>query len=239
MHPHIEPLAWDTKFLGMAVGRLHGSAIGAATLRAAIHEARGAGWALLYWSVAATDAVSQAAAQDSQLPIADHRVTYTLAVPPAGADSLPAQVAPTTVLSAPLLALAFQSGHFSRFRTDHRFAPEVFERLYTHWIRQSVRGELAREVLVFRASPTAPEVGLLTLRPEADAVTIGLLAVDERARKQGIGGALLQVAQQRVRAWGFQRLTAVTQRNNLAACQFYENAGFQPSQEEYLYHLWL
>ncbi|MFC7666941.1 GNAT family N-acetyltransferase [Hymenobacter humi] len=132
-----------------------------------------------------------------------------------------------------------QAGHQSRYQTDPRFAPDVYERLYTRWIENSVSGQAAREVLVYRSALGAPEAGLVTLRLKNGRVDIGLLAVDAHVRGQAIGARLVAAAQQRARAWGHAGVQVVTQLSNAGACRFYERCGFRAERVENIYHLWL
>lgn len=231
-------LAWDSDFLGFPVARLQPAATDVATVQAALSQARAQGCRLLYWAVSPTDEQAAATARQLGLYLATQRVTYALTVAdePAG---LPAGIGPVTALTAPRRRLALLAGHQSRYRTDPRFAADVYERLYSRWIERSVSGELAREVLVYRPAPHAPETGLLTLECHESHVSIGLLAVAGHLRGQGVGTRLVAAARQRTRAWGCARLRVATQLTNTGACRLYERCGFAIEQVTHVYHVWL
>ena len=234
----LELLTWDTDFLGYQVGRLltHDNAI--APVQALLEEARSKQYRLLYWSVPPDDAQAAATARFIGAHLADQKITYAMplsAVP----ITLPPGVETSTELTPQLLSLALQSGHQSRYQTDPRFEADVYSRLYTRWIENSVNGQIAREVLAYRSTPSADEMGLITLGVKKERVDIGLLAVDEQVRGQAIGTRLVEAAQQRAGAWGFNSLQVVTQLTNEGACRFYERCGFVPDEIECVYHIWL
>lgn len=237
MREFIETLTWDSDFLGFLVGRLQPAAA-AADLPDLLRQARNHGYRLLYWPVNPADAEANAAARAAGAFLADEKITYAMPVGAAPA-ALPAGVEPTTTLTPQLTALALQAGHQSRYQTDPRFARDVYQRLYSLWIENSIKGSLAREVLVFRPTPDAEEAGLLTLGVKKDRADIGLLAVDAQVRGQAIGAKLVDAARQRTHAWGLKTLQVVTQLTNVGACRFYERCGFRPDVVENIYHLWL
>ena len=247
--PPVQPLAWDTKFLGFPVARLAARHLLAAELLALVEQQRAAGTRLLYLLADPADAETAAAVRRAGARLLDRRVTFGQEIGPplaastdqpaaASARSAAVRVAAATVFTPGLEALAWQSGEFSRFRLDERFAPHVFHDLYSQWLRASLAGELAR--VVFAAGrPNGEEAGLLTLGEEAGTASIGLLAVAAAVRGRGVGRQLVAAARQQAQAWGCTRLTVVTQRDNGPACGFYAACGFVPVREEHVYHLWL
>ncbi|MET4106908.1 GNAT family N-acetyltransferase [Hymenobacter sp. UYP22] len=237
MSKFLQLLPWDSEFLGFSVGRLL-STTPVAELPALLEQARQDGYRLLNWAVPPEDAAANAAACAAGGFLADEKITYAMRIEEVPTE-LPAGVQPTTTLTSQLTALALQAGHRSRYQTDPRFERDVYQRLYSLWIANSLEGEMAREVLVFRPDASAAEAGLLTLGIKNTRADIGLLAVDAQVRGQAIGARLLTAARQRTRAWGFDALQVVTQRANVGACRFYERCGFTPDVVENIYHLWL
>ncbi|UOQ74432.1 GNAT family N-acetyltransferase [Hymenobacter cellulosilyticus] len=203
-----------------------------------LEEARRQHVRLLYWFVDPADTEAAVTARALGARLADRKITYCIPT-----DSAPQQLAegiePITVVTPQLRSLALQSGCCSRFLTDPGFAAGVYEELYTRWIENSVTGDRAREVLVYRPAPTAPEMGLLTLEVHHDLINIGLLAVDEMARGQKVGTKLVAAARQRTAQWGFPTLQVVTQQDNLNACRFYEQCGFHAERIQHVYHIWM
>ncbi|AIZ64609.1 hypothetical protein PK28_14720 [Hymenobacter sp. DG25B] len=239
MPTHILPLPWDSSFLGFPVGRLQGAHLTTEELRDTLQAAHDDGWALLYWMADPNDTDSTAAAQGNRLQVTDRRGHYALTFPEGLPQPLPVGVSSTVQLSPAIMDLALQSGQQSRFRLDPHFANGVYEQLYAHWIANSLSGEMAHDVLVFRSTHNSPETGMLTLCLRPEHVEIGLIAVDAGSQNQGIGTLLVEGARQRALAWGRHKLVSVTQLDNQGACRFYEHMGFELVREEHLYHLWL
>lgn len=136
-----------------------------------------------------------------------------------------------------LYSLALQSGVYSRFRLDKNFPPGSFGRMYKMWLEKSLSGELADEVLIAGSDPqTTP--GMATLSLKNDTATIGLIAVDEKARGQKTGHKLMTAARQIAAQAGKTQITVATQLDNHAACAFYKQLGYEVKEIWQVYHLW-
>lgn len=238
MNSVIQPLAWDSRFLGFPVGRLLALNMQEQQLRSTLCEAWQEGWRLLYWAVDPDDKASNQSARAVQAFLADRKVRFVLDVGLAP-QPLPPSIQVANALTPALEELAQQSGLHSRFKVDPRFAPGVYERLYSEWIEKSLSGERARVVLQHQLAPSAEATGLLTLDARPGRADIGLLAVHTTMRRQGIGHELIQAAKHYAAAWQLPQLQVVTQRANTQAYQFYESQGFRLEHEELIYHLWL
>ena len=234
----IQPLAWDTEFFGFAVGRLVAAQLARPELEHLLHEARQAGYWVLYWSVAPDDAVSAGSAAAVGAVLADRKIRLRLPVPAGQGVQLPPGIRPTTEFSPALQRLAPQAGESSRFQVDAQFGPEAYQRLYREWLRRSVAGELAREVLVYQPQLEEPAEGFLTLAEKNNRVEMVLMAVDAARRGQGMGAAFIEAARCRAAAWGHSAVQLVTQATN-PACRLYARQGFEMEHEEHVYHLWL
>jgi len=237
-HAIWQPLSWDSDFLGFPVARLTTTRQSASALRAAIAAARNAGQRLLYVVADPADAVVAAEVQTAGAWLADRKVTFMMPLPPGSTWQPVAAIGTVTHYSPQLELLAWQSGEYSRFRLDTRFAPNVFQALYSQWLRNSLAGSISRRVLVWRDA-AGREQGLLTLGEKNGRADIGLLAVDTAARGQRVGQQLVAAAQAQATAWGYTQLQVVTQLDNEPACHFYKKCGFQLVHEEHIYHLWL
>ncbi|TGE15544.1 GNAT family N-acetyltransferase [Hymenobacter elongatus] len=236
---HLTPLEWDSAFLGFPTGRLDGTGLSTGALEQQLRQATSQGWHLVYWFVQPEDAVSLASAQAIGATLIDDKCTYARGLDRISAPSANVRYIAAPEATADLMALALQSGAYSRFRVDPRFAPNVFVRLYTQWIQHALNGAPDRQVLVYGTTPTAPSVGLLTLEKHAQEVRIGLLAVDSQWRQRGIGHQLVEAAAAEARAAGYTRLKVTTQAANQPACHFYERCGFTLIDRQYVFHLWL
>ena len=237
---HLQLLAWDSDYLGYGVARLEAKNLTSEALAGQLAEARAVGLRLLYLVAAPDDDLSNASAHVAGAWLADRKVTFAMSVDPAEqATTIGPAIHATTTWTSQLESLALQSGEYSRFRLDTRFAPEVFTGLYQRWLQNSLNHQIAHEVLVSQFLPTGLAQGLLTLGLKNGRADIGLLAVDAAARGQRLGQQLVAAARQRTAAWGLAELQVVTQLDNEPACGFYYHCGFREWQVEHIYHLWL
>ena len=236
--PLVEPRPWDSAFLGFPVGRLVAHKLDAPHLAALVAESQAAGTRLIYLVTDPTDTETANTARQLGARLIDRKLTFARPTNGPAVSRAFNAIERVTTYTPQLERLAWQSGDFSRFQRDENFAPHVFPDLYSHWLRASLSGELARVVLASQ-SPTGTETGLLTLSERAGSASIGLLAVDAAVRGQGIGRHLVEAARQQALGWGCTQLQVVTQRDNAPACRFYVRCGFGLVREEHLYHLWL
>ena len=134
-----------------------------------------------------------------------------------------------------LIALAIESGIYSRFNVDPKIGRNKFEELYTKWIVKSVAKEIADDVLVYKIKGKI--AGFVTARQKNGRADIGIIAVDKSYRGKGIGKTLMKTAEN----FYFNKLKliqVVTQGNNLPAIKLYESCGYKQEKTEYFYHLW-
>jgi dTDP-4-amino-4,6-dideoxy-D-galactose acyltransferase len=135
-----------------------------------------------------------------------------------------------------LLSLALISGIFSRFRIDENFTNNEFERLYTEWLSNSIKNIIAFKTLV--AIKESEFVGITTLGKKSNYADIGLVAVGENHRGQGIGYDLIQTADTIAFEIGFKEIKVTTQLNNTGACRLYQQCNFNIESLTNIYHYW-
>lgn len=135
-----------------------------------------------------------------------------------------------------LLQLAFDSGVYSRFRTDPRFTGNEFEKLYRLWMERSIRGEIADAVLVYDEG--AGITGMVTVAAQKGGAEIGLIAVDGAVRGRGIGKQLIAGAEHFAAQQGCSQLRVATQAANQPAAGIYLKSGFTEFSRIYIYHWW-
>jgi dTDP-4-amino-4,6-dideoxy-D-galactose acyltransferase len=235
----IQNLSWDSQFLGFQVARLEAVAAPVIALDTALTKAREAGYKLLYVVIDPTDSDAAEVMCHAGAWLADRKVTFVMDLPQIGELARADTVINTATEFTPHLeSLAWQSGEYSRFRLDPRFAPHVFKDLYSQWLHNSLTGEIARVVLVFR-NKDGVEQGLLTLGGKDNRADIGVLAVDESLRGKGVARCLVATAIEQAREWGCHDLQVITQSQNEQACRFYLKCGFHLEQEQHIYHLWI
>ena len=237
--PDVQPLAWDSEWLGLPVAKI---VVGASNtdidVSAAVAQARATGIRLLYLIMSPENVPANAAARACGAWLADHKLTYQLSLQsaslPVSASGITLTLATTS--TSELQQLALQSGEYSRFRRDKNIGAPAFEKLYTKWLERSLEQDLVWAASL--ANDPRP-AGMLAFALPAAYGSIELLAVAPAARRRGVGMQLVQAAQRASLQRGFSALRVVTQGINSPACRFYEQCGFRLLQSEHIYHLWL
>lgn len=135
-----------------------------------------------------------------------------------------------------LYQLAYQSGHKSRFKTDSHFSKENFESLYRIWVDNSISHKIADYVFVSKQNGDIN--GFITLKINNGEASIGLIAVDSKSKRLGIGRKLVNKAIYTLRYHSVNKLYVATQKANVGACQFYRNLGFEIETVTSIYHIW-
>lgn len=133
--------------------------------------------------------------------------------------------------------LAYQSGEFSRFRTDTRFDPKDFYRLYKKWIDNSVTKEIADAIYV--ANLNGKIAGFVTVKHGQDYSKIGLIAVDQNLQGHKVGSSLMEHIIYLSWQKGVKKICVDTQITNIRACGFYLSQGFAKHKIVNIYHFWL
>lgn len=136
-----------------------------------------------------------------------------------------------------LYSLALQSGEYSRFRIDECFPPGSFQRLYRLWMEKSLDGTMADKVLIAQ-NQQGNTLGMVTLSLKGGQASIGLIAVDEKARGLKIGKKLMQSAEWHALEAGVKSIIVPTQLENKSACAFYEYLGYGVVDVVGVWHVW-
>jgi dTDP-4-amino-4,6-dideoxy-D-galactose acyltransferase len=136
-----------------------------------------------------------------------------------------------------MINLALLSGVNSRFNIDSNFKNGEYEKLYTEWILKSINGDLAQDVLIFTQHDKI--LGFITLNLKSDLIAeIGLLAVAEQARGEGLGTELVLEAIHKARLTNRSHIQVVTQADNLPAMALYQKSKFNIIHKKNIYHHW-
>ena len=141
-----------------------------------------------------------------------------------------------SIPSDKLIRLSLQAGIYSRFYIDQNFKIEQYNKLYSQWIESSVAKSLADFVFI-NGSEDSPN-GFITLKLDKGFTQIGLIAVDDSQRGQGIGKKLIQKTEYVSKLKGYSIIKVVTQKGNASACKFYEYYGFGVEESINIYHYW-
>ncbi len=108
--------------------------------------------------------------------------------------------------------------------------------LYKLWIDNSLNKRIA-DVLYVYLSETKEVLGMVSAKCNDDIVSIGLIAILDEARGQGIGSKLISAIENYAISIGCSKLYVTTQGDNKIACSFYESCGFLIRQEQFVYHI--
>lgn len=216
----IKFLSWDTSFFGYKVGE--------SNFIPNFQEADEAGYRLLYVRLKTLQEIPSAS-------YIDHRVEFYKDV----FEVFERQKLYSLLgheLTPELIHLSELSGIHSRYKLDPNFKNQEFEKLYFEWIRKSLSGEMANEVLAYIDSGEI--LGFVTIKLKGEQAHIGLIAVNEKAQGKGVGSALLKGAENFAFEHNAKTIHVPTQKNNHKACQFYSKAGYLIENEEFIYQVW-
>ncbi len=225
----LQYLQWDSDFFGRRVGILRPtSRLSGADVRLLLtgdHDYR-----LIY---VFTGEAEPACADAGLMPV-DVKVTFRK-TPEAGCVPGKQTCRPYAGgATEALLALAYASGVYSRYRVDAILAP-YFERLYGLWLERSLSGEIAD--IVYVQSENGAINGFVTAGGGDGIVQIGLMAVDGRCRGNGIGTALLTAVASYASTSHAHEIRVAAQLANERACHFYQKNGYREYQRSYIYHI--
>jgi dTDP-4-amino-4,6-dideoxy-D-galactose acyltransferase len=232
MEKLVQYLVWDSDFFGYKIGELRAFS----NLDNHLQEAKNEGYKLIYaksQDIKTHDDYIKAGGK-----LVDEKITFSRSVPQIQIPQpINIKLYEQQTVSKNLLDLAIQSGIYSRFKLDTNFKNHEFEKLYTAWIENSVKKQIAEYVIISEIQGKI--VGLLTLGIKNDRADIGILSVDERFRGHGIATQLMNKAFLESEKLLQTRIQVVTQKANKQACSFYKKLGFEIEKTENIYHFWL
>lgn len=234
-----QKVSWDSSHFGYQVAKLDLLGTEILDLDKKLGLAKSEGIKLVYIFVPSEDLRLNELAKNAEGFLADKKVTYLINIPidPNFDDGQCLESYLGRPLNESLRTLSFQSGVYSRYRVDPNFRSDEFRSLYTEWVEKSLSGEIARDVLVYKDH--GEEMGFVTLGEKNGRCNIGLIAVDGSCRRKGVGKKLVGAAFKKAREWGYKEMDVVTQKDNIAACRFYEKIGFKVESVVNIYHFWL
>lgn len=238
--PVFQILDWDSNFFKYKVARINALNLSSNELTNLLSKLSLLKVKLAYWFIDPKDKISNEAAKSNNGFLADDKITYIINLssdPPKRIDCPKIQSYLYKPLNKNLLSLALQSGFYSRYRQDKKFVRNEFCRLYTTWIKRSLNGEIAADVIVYVDNDI--EKGLVTLEKKDNYGSIGLLAVDKKYRGKSVGKQLINAAFEKFKEIGIRKVKVTTQKKNVIACKFYEKIGFAFDNVQNIYHFWL
>ena len=228
-------LDWDSTFFGKRLARIDAGPLTVETLGEILQAGEDARIDSVSFLADPSDAVTLRALERHAFELMDVRLELETPVEPRVVTSV-IRPAREDDLGA-LIDIARTSHRNTRFHTDTRFGTARADELYAVWIERSVRGELADDVFIAEASSRV--VGYMTLsgRPD-DAAQIGLIAVHDMHRGQGIGTQFIAAAHEWCVDSGRSVLQVVTPGRSTESLRFYERMGFLTRRIGFWYHRW-
>jgi GNAT superfamily N-acetyltransferase len=151
----------------------------------------------------------------------------------------------STFCTPALERLAVQSGTMTQFRQDPELAAH-FEQLFLTWINFAVTKELADSI--WTCFEGGQHLGLVTIRsakqvsPDTGQVEkegrIGMLAVDVKHRRRGIGSQLVRACDFWCSSLNIPTSAIATQKDNEPTIALCTKLGFQRDRVTAVYHYW-
>jgi dTDP-4-amino-4,6-dideoxy-D-galactose acyltransferase len=229
---------WDSSFFGYLIGRTDAQKITIESINEILDQAKNRNVKLLYLFMDEGDSISESSAEYVRAKLVDEKVTFRMNVRNKDVElDGHIELFELNKPSDKLIDLSIQSGLYSRYKTDTNFRNNEFEKLYTTWIVNSVNKQLADFTFVYRDEER--ELGFTTVKLNKDFGQIGLIAVDESSRGKSIGKKLIFSVIDLLKNKKIGELQVATQKDNTAACRFYQSLGFSEFKMEKVYHIWL
>ncbi len=235
--PEIVDKKWDSDFFGFITGELHFSG-NKEEFNQMLRIASENNYRLLYWKIPTNNEENNRLATTENLFLGDTKMVYQI---PANQNLLPEIQEHVRSWNLPpnqqLISLGIASGEFSRFKTDPKMPEGFFEKMYAEWVVQSVQGTMGN-VIYYIGNETIIK-GFITLQFHSDYAEIGLIAVDEKYRKQQIATQLIQFALDIAANHNLKNVQVATQLANTPANNLYIKCGGTLITAENIYHIWL
>lgn len=121
-----------------------------------------------------------------------------------------------------------------RFYNDSRIDKSLVDGLYENWIKNSFCSENKYFVIADQSSGFI----LFSTINEGKGLDIELIAVDDKERRKGIAGKMIDTLKCYAIKKGHEYINVVTQAHNVGAINLYTRHGFQLDKCEYTFHFW-
>lgn len=230
-------LDWDSSHFDLRIARIAPTELDRDLLKHAAKWADSEAIDCIYLLLNSGDSEAIRIAGESGWRMVDMRVTLGTE---AHEDSFAnASLRVATMNDIPYLAqLARRSHADSRFYADGRFPVEACDELYAKWIERSVLDKDFAGAVFVPQAVDGSAAGYITCAIKDGVGDIGLIAVDESLRRQGIGRNLLAKSLRWFADQGATRVRVVTQGSNIPALRMYERAAFNIESIQLWFHWW-
>lgn len=233
---NIEPLKWDTEFFGYPVAKISLNKNGSGNLDFLFRQLESDNYRVTYFFVPPEEKGIISRILNKGGILVDQKTTFTKTSEKHNKFSDNIIEFQGEEINEKLIQLVLESGIYSRFRTDVNFKNKEYERLYIEWLDKSVKKKIAFKI--FLAIKESDIIGITTVGVKENQADIGLVAVCESSRGQGIGYNLIQSADNAAFELGLKEIKVVTQLQNKRACHLYEKCNFQIENVTNIYHYW-
>jgi dTDP-4-amino-4,6-dideoxy-D-galactose acyltransferase len=228
-------LDWDSEFFGFRIARVRKSFLTAETVSTLIEWCHREQVRCLYFLASGDSFKTTDLAQTNGFKLTDVRCTLSRG-PESNLGSVESvRIFEESDLPA-LRRIAAVSHRDSRFYHDPNFPDRRCDELYATWIDRSCHGFAEAVLIVERDRQIAGYVSCHVSLNGTGA--IGLLAVGEGHRGQGLGRQLVVAAMRYFSDAGCLQVNVATQGRNCAAQRLYQNCGFRSTSMELWYHRW-
>lgn len=219
----LERNAWESDFFALEIGKLHFAPDWQPSRAEANQSAVFDGFDLVQCKLSADQNTQIRYLQQLGFQFVEGELDFCLRLTAANITSSTAIRAERADI-AELETLFGSAFAVSRFRQPW-FSTEQNQQFYRTWIRKAVLGEFDHLCLLLR-DPQGQLQGAISLRSlDAENARVGLLAVAEHARGQGIAKQLLQSAVNWCLQQQHKQLWIATQSGNQAAINLYQQHG--------------
>ncbi len=228
---------WDSDFFGINIGRIDIDKKGSISINLLQKDIKDKKIMLLYCFVNPTNNTANTLLKSMGGKLVDQKVVLSKQILPSNKVGSE-KIIDFSGKNIPeeLYNLSYESGYFSRFKIDSGFPNNSFERFYSIWLENSIKGIIADKVYVFKIKSAIK--GFITVKKNKSKGTIGLVAVDESERGNNIGTNLIKSCENYLVKEGIGKIDVATQNKNTNAINFYLRNGFRIDTRTNIYHLW-
>ena len=232
----LEYLSWDSNFFNKKIGRIQLVVDEQNNLAELLDKAKKDKYELVYVFLPEELLLSENQLSKLKGKLVDRKIVYRQVYTGCTVNNEEVEEYTSPELTDELVNLAYDSGVYSRYNTDKGFTSVDFQKLYYTWITKSVSNEMADKIFVIKQNGIIE--GMVTLKINENSAEIGLLAVSEKARGKKYGSKLIAACKLFLSNKGIYKLDVPTQLQNITACTFYENQGFEKLSITNIYHFW-
>jgi dTDP-4-amino-4,6-dideoxy-D-galactose acyltransferase len=238
----IKPLAWDSDFFGLSVGRYEGNTLDATSAKKLLNEFKEQKYDCVYAFLSPGDYPTALTAAQNNFLLSDIKNTFELSsrwqpdpmqsqdfqidVIASGHKKL-TQQKPTLISSAESLS------QVSRFSFDPAFQHKAVT-MYKKWVENIYGNKDGFFTLTFQNNKLIGFIGCTLKEKEGN---LGLVWVDAPYQGKGAGRAMVQKSIEELKKRGAQRITVVTQQRNFLGNRLYESSGFRLADTQLVYHI--